>query len=231
MGQLFAALTHAIDGTPAVAIAASFIWGILSIVLSPCHLTSIPLVVGYISSEGRVTFRRTLGVATVFALGILASIAGIGALTAAAGRIAGDIGRWGNYAVAGVFFIVGLYLLDVIKIPFAGTGVFTPGKRSAFVAFMLGLVFGAAVGPCTFAYMAPVLAVVFKAAAAQPVYAGTLVLAYGVGHCAVIVLAGTFTHVVSRYLAWSEESKRLTIFKRICGVLVLLGGLYMLYKA
>ena len=47
-------------------------------------------------------------IATVFAVGILVTIAAIGAITAAAGRMMGDVGRWGNYFVAAIFFVVGL---------------------------------------------------------------------------------------------------------------------------
>jgi cytochrome c-type biogenesis protein len=79
--------------------------------------------------------------------------------------------------------------------------------------------------------MAPMLAIVFKAGSEQPVYAGSLLLLYGIGHCAVIVLAGTFTEVVQRYLNWNEKSKGALILKKVCGALVLLGGLYMIYTA
>ena len=43
---------RAVEGTPAIAMAASLVWGILSIVLSPCHLASIPLIVGFIERAG-----------------------------------------------------------------------------------------------------------------------------------------------------------------------------------
>src|SRR5512136_2015771 len=113
MEQLFTTLSHAVEGAPAVALGAAVVWGILSIVLSPCHLSSIPLIVGFISGQGRTTTTRACGVATVFAVGILITIAAIGAITAAAGRMMGDVGRWGNYFVAAIFFVVGLHLLGV----------------------------------------------------------------------------------------------------------------------
>jgi cytochrome c-type biogenesis protein len=47
----------------------------------------------------------------------------------------------------------------------------------------------------------------------------------------VIIFAGTFTEVVQRYMNWNEKSKGAIILKRICGVLVLLGGLYMIYTS
>ncbi|MCF7816352.1 MAG: cytochrome c biogenesis protein CcdA [Kiritimatiellales bacterium] len=199
--------------------------------LSPCHLASIPLIVGFIDEQGRISTRRAFFIALLFSLGILATIALVGIVTALAGRMMGDVGRYGNYVIALIFFAIGLHLLGVIPMPGSGPGQVRMKKRGPLAAFILGLVFGIALGPCTFAYMAPMLAIVFKAGAERSVYAGSLLLLYGVGHCAVIVLAGTFTEVVQRYLNWNEKSKGALVLKKVCGLLVLLGGLYMVYTA
>ena len=231
MQDLFAWLTHSVEGTPAIAIVASLLWGVLSILLSPCHLASIPLIVGFIDQQGKMSTRRAFAISTLFAVGILITIGAVGAITAAAGRLMGDIGAWGNYLVAGIFFVVGLVLLDVIPMPWSGPGQVGMKRKGLLAAFVLGLVFGVALGPCTFAYMAPMLAVTFKLADTNLAYGIALLVAYGVGHCSVIVFAGTFTEVVQRYLNWSEKSKGTVVVKRVCGVLVLLGGVYMIYVA
>jgi cytochrome c-type biogenesis protein len=229
--QVFTTLTHAVEGTPIIALAASFVWGILSIILSPCHLASIPLIVGFIDQQGQMTTRRAFSISTLFAVGILLTIALIGAITAAAGRMMGDVGRYGNYFVALIFFVVGLVLLDVIPMPFSGPGQVQMKRKGMVAAFLLGLIFGIALGPCTFAYMAPILGVAFKVATTSALYGAFLLLVYGVGHCSVIVAAGTSTEMVQKYLNWNEQSKGAVILKKICGVLVLLGGVYLLYTA
>ena len=231
MESLFATLTHAVEGSALVALSAAFLWGVLSILLSPCHLASIPLIVGFISEQRVETARRAFAIAGLFSLGILVTIALIGAVTAALGRMLGDVGAWVNYAVAAIFFLVGLHLLDVIPLPFSGPGNIGLKRRGLLAAFILGLVFGIALGPCTFAYMAPVLAVTVKVAAANALFAALLLTFYGLGHCGVIVAAGTFTEVVQRYLRWNERSRGAVILKRVCGVLVLLGGVYLIYTA
>jgi len=231
MEELFTTLTRAVEGAVFLAIAASFAWGVLSILLSPCHLASIPLIVGFIDAQGRVSTKRAFVISTLFAVGILITIAAIGAITAATGRMMGDVGRWGNYIVAIIFFVVGLVLLDVIPMPWSGPGQIGMKRKGALAAFLLGLIFGIALGPCTFAYMAPMLAMTFKLAATSLVYGIVLLMAYGVGHCSVIVVAGTSTELVQRYLDWNEGSKGAVILKKVCGVLVILGGLYLIYTA
>jgi len=229
--ELFTILTHAVEGTAAIALIASFVWGILSILLSPCHLASIPLVVGFINGQGQISTRRAFYISSLFSVGILITITGIGAITAAAGRMLGDVGPYGNYFVAAVFFVFGLILLDVIPVPFSGPGQVGMKRKGMLAAFILGLVFGIAIGPCTFAFMAPVLGVTFKAASSNTTFGVILLLVYGLGHCSVIVFAGTFTELVQRYMNWNEKSKGAIILKKLCGILVLMGGLYLLFIA
>lgn len=229
--EVFTTLTHAVESTPFLAIGASAVWGVLSILLSPCHLASIPLIVGFINGQGPISMRRACGIATLFAAGILITIAAIGAITAGLGRLIGDVGSYGNYFVAVIFFLVGLHLLDVISMPFSGPGQVGMKRKGLLSAFFLGLVFGIALGPCTFTYMASMLAVTFKLSASNLPYGILLLLMYGVGHCSVIILAGTCTEVVQRYLNWNEKSKGTIAVKKVCGVLVIMSGLYLIYIA
>ena len=229
--ELFTILTRAVEGTPAIAVSATFAWGILSILLSPCHLASIPLIVGFIDEQGRISTKRAFIISTLFAVGILITIGAIGAVTAAVGRMMGDVGKYGNYFVALVFFVVGLHLLGVIPMPWSGPGQVGMKRKGMLAAFILGLVFGIALGPCTFAYMAPMLGVTFKLAATNLFYGVSLLIVYGLGHCSVIVLAGTCTELVQRYMNWNEKSRGAIILKKICGVLVLIGGLYLIFIA
>jgi cytochrome c-type biogenesis protein len=229
--QLFITLTKAIEGSAPIALSAAFAWGILSVVLSPCHLSSIPLIIGFISEQGKLTTRKAFGLSFLFGLGILVTIAVIGIVTAATGRMMGDVGRYGNYVVAAVFFIVGLHLIGVIPMPFSGAGNVGLKRKGFLASFILGLVFGIALGPCTFAYMAPILTIAFKMASTNSIYAVALLAVYGVGHCSVIVAAGTSTEAVESYLRWNEKSKGVTVVKKVCGALVILGGCYLISVA
>jgi len=226
--DIFTVLSTALYDSFWIALLASFGWGVLSILLSPCHLSSIPLVVGFISSQGKISLSRTFYISLIFSIGILITIAGIGIITASLGRLMGDVGAIGNYLVAGIFFIVGLYLLDIINFDWNNSGLRQTKSKGLLAALILGLLFGIALGPCTFAYMAPVLGIVFQTAQTNFASASLLLLAFGLGHCSVIVGAGTLSKKVQQYLNWSEESKTILWIKRICGFLVILGGVYLI---
>jgi cytochrome c-type biogenesis protein len=231
MDGFFVALTQAVDGAGPAAMGAAFLWGVLSIVLSPCHLASIPLVVAFIGQQGTSSGKRAFIIALVFAFGILVTIAGIGAVTAALGRMLGDVGRYVNYALALIFLLLGLHFLGVVPLPWSGGGPSSSHRKGLVGAFALGLLFGIGVGPCTFAYMAPMLGVTLKVASTSWLYGMGLLLLYGVGHCSVIVLAGTSAQLVQRYLNWHEGSRGATVLRQACGVLVILGGAYLVYTA
>lgn len=229
--NLFNAFSDALMGNIYIALLGSFGWGVLSIILSPCHLSSIPLIIGYITSRGINSVKNSFLVSFVFSLGIFITIAVIGLITASLGRLIGDVGATTNIIIAAVFFVIGLYLLDIIKLDWNKISIKETKAKGLLAAFILGLIFGIGVGPCTFAYMAPVLGVVFETAQTSYFTATMLLFAFGIGHCLLIVLAGIFTGKVQSYLNWSETNKTIVIIKRICGVLVILGGVYQIYNA
>ncbi len=229
--QLLGSLSQAVTGTPLIALTAAAGWGLLSILLSPCHLGSIPLIVGVINGQGEISGSRAFTLSSLFAIGILFSIALIGALTAMAGRMIGDLGSWGNWLEAGIFFLFGLHLLGFLPMPGLGRPQVGTKQHGLLAALLLGLLFGIALGPCTFAFMGPVLSVAFNVASANLAYAAGLLLAYGVGHCAVIVLAGTFTKKVQQYLHWNERSQGATRLRQGCGLLVIAAGGWLIYAA
>ncbi len=230
MDTIFTWLSGAMTGAPWLAVVAAGGWGVASLVLSPCHLASIPLIVGFIAERKNTTSRQAFGYALLFALGILISIAAVGGLTAAAGRMLGDVGPWANYAVAAVLLLVGLHLLEILQLPWE-RGLSLPRFQGKAAALLLGLIFGVALGPCTFAYLAPVLGVIFGVARTQPGFAVLLLLAYGVGHCVLIVAAGVSAEKVQQVLDWNGSSAGAKWLRRICGLLVLGGAGWLIWSA
>lgn len=229
MTDLLTALARMLDSQPGFALMGAFLWGVASILLSPCHLAGVPLIVAYTGRSTSLSSRRAAGLSTVFALGILVTVAIVGGISALAGRMLGALGGVTNYLVAALLFVVGLELLGAW--PFQWSGLPRPEttRRGLAGAFLFGLAFGTAFGPCTFAFLAPVMGMTMQTAGTRPIFAMVLMLAYAVGHCGVLALAGASGPQLARYAAWSGRG--VSVLRRVCGVLVLAGGLYLVYAA
>ena len=163
MNSLFSSLSEMMYASWFLAVIVSFFLGVLSIILSPCHLASIPLIIGYVGQNKKVTAFKSFKLSLLFSLGILLTIGLVGLITGISGRLLGDVGLIGNIIVSIIFFIVGLYFLDIVKLDFIGVSQsITKNKTGYFGALILGLIFGIGLGPCTFAFMAPIMGIVFN---------------------------------------------------------------------
>jgi len=100
-------------------------------------------------------------------------------------------------------------------------------RRGALGAFLFGFIFGVALGPCTFGFMAPVLGVTFGLAKTAPLFALGVLVLFGLGHCTVIGLAGFSSTWVQRWLAWQDTTPGAKWLRRGCGVLVLAAGIWL----
>jgi cytochrome c-type biogenesis protein len=226
MGTYVTQLLSAGGGAQWLALLAAFVWGILSVALSPCHLAVIPLVVGLVSGQARTGTPRAFAIALSLALGTLVSFTAIGALVAFAGVIIGEL-AWLETALAVVFIAVGLNLIGVLPLPHFHPHFHAKGS-GLFPAFALGLLYGCAHGPCCLAFMAPLVTVALGTAASSALFAALLLVAFGLGHSAVIMLTGTAAGTMQRYFAWSENKRFSIVLSRVSGALVLLAGIYML---
>lgn len=229
MTDLLTALTRTLDAQPGLALVGAFLWGVASILLSPCHLAGVPLVVAYTGRSATLSSARAAGLSALFALGILVTVAVLGGVSVLAGRMLGAFGRVANYLVAALLFAVGLELLGAWPFRWSGLPRAETTRRGLTGAFLFGLAFGTALGPCTVAFLAPVVGLTMRSAGTRSVFAMLLLLAYAVGHCGVLAVAGAVGPALAGHAAWSE--RRVALLRGGCGVLVLAGGLYLVYAA
>jgi len=231
MSEIFNNLSAALYQSKALAIGASFVWGVLSILLSPCHLTSIPLIMGYILKDKEKRLNGFL-VSIIFSAGILLTILTVGLITGLLGRIIGDFGIWNNILVSIVFLIFGLYFLNVLHFDFSlNTGSKIKDTKKSYIgSFIMGVLFGAGVGPCTFAYFAPIMAIVFSYAKTALWFSALLVVSFALGHVSIIILAGSMTDKISKYIDWSSKAKGFEIVKKLIGVLMIVIAIYYIIK-
>lgn len=209
---------------------ASFIWGALSILLSPCHLASIPLLIGYISTTGSIQSKKSFYISGLFASGILVSIILIGFITALLGRLIGDIGEAGNLIIIFVFIIFGLYFLNILKLDWFQFKPNVSGKKTNTFALILGLITGVSLGPCTFAFLAPILSFIISESNSNIMKGISLLAAFAAGHCLLIITVGILSAKVQSYLNWAQNNKVITYTRSLCGVIMILFAVYYFYN-
>ena len=229
---LFEKLTMALYGNPIIAIGASFLWGILSILISPCHLASIPIVVAFINEQKNISTRKAFFISLNFSLGILITLIIAGVIASFVGILLGNFDTVLRIIVSILLLLVGLYFIGIVPMPDLASGKDHRVKNRPYLSgLILGLVFGLALGPCALAFMAPILGIVISSIATQFWFCLGLIIAFIIGHCGVLISAGTFTEAVKKYLSWNVASKGTEVLRKICGVLIILGAIITFIKA
>lgn len=185
-------------GTLAAGLGA-FLWGVVSVLLSPCHMASIPLMVAYVGGQNcTLRPREALGYAFLFTTGLFLTISLVGIVCALLGRMLGDIGSFWQILVGLVLLWVAMGLWGVEKCSFSGSLL----QRFRFTglpgAFGLGLGYGLLSGSCTFGFIAPILAIV--TVQKQIISGVSLIVLFGLGHCLPIAFAGSSTAFVKNFL-------------------------------
>jgi cytochrome c-type biogenesis protein len=215
-----------VSGT-AIAGVGCFTWGMISVLFSPCHLASIPLIVAYVGGQEQTLNSKQAGVySSLFAIGLFISIALIGIVCALLGRMLGDVGNFWQIFVGGVLVWVALGILGVEKCSVSGSLLYRLNLKGLSGAFLLGLAYGVLSGSCTFGFIAPILAVI---TIQQKVTTGILfILLFALGHCLPLVLAGSSTATIRKLMENSAWQGAGTWFRRAAGVVIVLLGVYFI---
>ena len=215
--------------TQGIALAAlgCFAWGIISVLFSPCHLASIPLIVGYVGGQEKMVQPRQAGIYSIlFTLGLFITIALIGIACAFLGRMLGDVGNYWQILVGIILIWVALGMLGVEKCSMYGSLLYKLNLRGMPGAFVLGLAYGILSGSCTFGFIAPILAII---TIQQKVMTGiVLIVLFAIGHCLPIVVAGSSTAAVKKLLENSMWNGAGLWFKKIAGTTIFLMGIYFI---
>ncbi|MDX9962569.1 cytochrome c biogenesis protein CcdA [Desulfobacter postgatei] len=225
LDSIFLTVNQWMTGGIALAAAGCFIWGVISVLFSPCHLASIPLIVGYVGGQERMVQPKQAGIYSIlFTTGLFITIALIGIICAILGRMLGDVGAYWQILIGLVLIWVALGMLGVEKCSMSGSLLYRLKLKGKLGAFVLGLAYGVLSGSCTFGFIAPILAII---TVQEKIATGIiLIVLFAVGHCIPIVIAGSSTAAVKKLLENSAWNGAGTWFRKSAGTLVCLLGLY-----
>lgn len=225
--SLFLSVNNWIAGGTAVAALGCFLWGAISVIFSPCHLASIPLIVAYVGGQRQILKpREAVHYSAAFTLGLFITIALVGLVCVLLGRMLGDAGNYWQIPVGLVLIWVALGMFGVEKCSVSGSLLNRLNFKGLLGAFGLGLAYGILSGSCTFGFIAPMLAII---TVQKKIATGILfILLFAVGHCVPIVVAGTSTAAVKRVLENSAWQGAGSWFRKGAGVLISVLALYFI---
>jgi len=229
LDQLFLTINSWMTDSLAIAAVGCFFWGIVSVLFSPCHLASIPLIVGYVAGQGKIIQgREAANYAIAFSFGLFVTIAAIGVICSLLGRMLGDVGPYWTILVGALLLWVALDMLGVAKCSISSGMLGRLKVKGIAGALLLGLAYGVLSGSCTFGFIAPILAII---TIQEKILTGViLIVLFAAGHCLPIVAAGSSTALVQRWLENGAMRRGSVWFRKGAGGVIALLGLYFISK-
>jgi cytochrome c-type biogenesis protein len=215
-----------VSGT-SIAAVGCFLWGMISVVFSPCHLASIPLIIAYVGGQEKsLNPKEASFYSLAFTSGLFITIALIGIICALLGRMLGDVGNYWQILVGLILVWVALGMLGFEKCSMSGNLLYHLNFRGLFGALGLGLAYGMLSGSCTFGFIAPILAII---TVQKQIATGILfILLFAIGHCLPILVAGSSTALVKKVMeniAWQGTENW---FRKGAGVMIIMLGAYFI---
>ncbi len=216
-----------IQTSPWLAPLAVFIGGTLT-ASNPCVLAMIPLTMAFVGAyKGTNGAKKAFSFSLLFIVGLTITFTLLGLVAALMGRMVGDVGNFWPYLVAAVCVVMGLHLLDLLKFDLPLITSWKPRQAGPLGAFLLGLLFGVVSTPCA----TPILAVllVYIASRGNLSYGALLLFLYALGHCLLILVAGTSMGLAKRIVESKGLNAGLAYLRKGSGVLIILIGFYFIW--
>ena len=200
--------------------------GILTSV-TPCSLSSIPLVIGYVGGGSDGDTARSFRLSLTFALGMAVTFTGLGVAAALLGRLMSTTGSWWYVALGVLMVLMGLQVLEIYNfIP--STYLQNRNSKTGYIgAFITGILGGVFSSPCATPVLVVLLSIVAKSG--NIAWGVLLLLLYSAGNTALVVIAGTWVGFVSKISTSGKYGKFSIGLKYFMGIGVLLIGFYMFY--
>lgn len=215
-----------IHSNPWLAFGLVFIGGLLT-ASNPCVLAMIPLMIGFVGgSKEIVGFKKSFFFSLLFVLGLSIMFGILGVIAAVTGSLLGDVGSFWKYIVAAVCIVMGIHLLEIIKIPIPSLPVKNVKFSGMIGAFLMGLLFGVVSTPCAVPILAVILVLI--AAKGNMIYGVALLLTYSIGHCVLILIAGTSMGAAKGLLESKHFQRVNVVVRKVAAILIIAVGVYFL---
>ena len=200
--------------------------GILTSV-TPCSLTSVPLVIGYVGGTGQRDTKRAFWLSVVFSAGMAVTFTILGTTASILGRLMQGTGSWWYILLGILMILMALQTWEVYNFIPSSYAISKSTKRGFLGAFVAGVLGGLFSSPCATPVLVVLLAMVAKEGSF--LWGILLLLLYSIGHSFLVMIAGTsvgFVHKLSSNEKYGGTSKLLRI---LMGSVIILIAFYMFY--
>ena len=191
-------------------VAIIFVAGLLTS-LTPCMLSMLPITIGYIGGYEAKSRIQAAAQSTWFSLGLATTLAGLGIIASLLGKVYGQVGIGLPIVVSIVAILMGLNLLEALPLPmpsFDSVGWISQDLPTGVRSYLLGLTFGLVASPCSTPVLATLLA--WVSTTGDLILGGVLLLSYALGYVTPLILAGTFTANIKKFLELRQWSSWIT---------------------
>ena len=227
--QVFLTINEWMMGGILIAALGCFLWGMVSVAFSPCHMASIPLIVSYVAGQDKALKAKDAAwYAVVFSIGLFISIAMVGIICSLLGRMLGEVGPYWTILVGAILIWVALDMWGVSRCSMSGSLMGRIKIKGMLGAFVLGLAYGILSGSCTFGFIAPILAII---TIQQKILIGIVyIVLFGIGHCIPIAVAGSSTAKVRKLMENSSFHEGSQWFRKLAGAAIGILGFYFVIR-
>lgn len=200
--------------------------GVLTSV-TPCSLSSIPLVISYVGSVQENSTKRAFLYSAVFSLGTALTFVAMGIIATSAGKLMGNSSSVWYLLLGTLMILMALQTWEIINL-IPSLNLIGKSKKKGFIgAFLAGVLGGIFSSPCSTPVLIALLAIV--AGSGSLGWGILLMLLYSLGHSTLVMLAGTSIGFVQKIKSNEKYGKASNILKIAMGMVILLIGLYMFY--
>ena len=226
MQHLIYNLAEAFNSSVILGLGASFVAGIL-FSFSPCVYPLIPITLGIVGATQVSSRLKGFYTSLVFVLGICLTYTVLGIIASFFGLLLMKffINPVTYFALAVIFFLLGLIMADVVKLKLPFFSFDYPKRKGLFSVFLLGLVSGLAVIPCNFPVLGAILSLISMKK--NVFYGGGALFIFSLGYGTILIILGTFTSLIKKL---PKAGNWLIIIKRILGLVLILVGVYFTLK-
>ena len=195
--------------------------------LTPCSLSSVPLVIGYVGGTGNSDTKRAFWLSLTFAAGTAVTFTILGTLASFVGKLIGTSTSWWYLLLGVLMVLMALQTWEIYNfIP--STYLIAKNTRRGYVgAFMAGILGGVFSSPCATPVLITLLAVV--AEKGSLFWGIILLLLYSVGHSALVLVAGTSIGFVKNMTSNNKYGTLSTVLRIVMGSVILFIAFYMFY--